>query len=185
MVRRQQLGIQMKLRCAYFAIALMLLASGAAAQDRIKIGFVNGARIQNESAPAVRAMEALKKEFAPREKQILELQKQIAATREKFDKERKSLPPAEQQTRGSAIAAMMQRSDQMALSLAEDIEQRKSEESAKIINETNSVIKAIAEAGKYDLILQQAIYGSPAIDITNQVLKELAKRLGTTRDPGK
>jgi outer membrane protein len=146
---------------------------------------VNGARIQNESALALRVMESLKKEFASREKQILDLQKEIAVAREQFDKERNTLPPSEQQVRGRAIAAMMQRSDQMALSLGEELEQRKSEELAKIVNEANLVIKSIAEAGKFDLILEQAIYGSPGIDITDQVLKELAKRAGTTRDSNK
>lgn len=171
----------MKIHSVCFAIVLMLSAVSAAAQERTKIGYVNGARIQNESVPAVRVMEALKKEFSPREKTILELQKEIAVLREKFDKERNSLPPAELQSRGNAIAAMMQRSDQMALGLSEDLEQRKGEELAKIVNEANVVIKAIAEAGKFDLILQQAIYGSPGIDITNQVLKELARRAGAGR----
>jgi len=175
----------MMIRSVFTAIALMLLAFSAAAQERTKIGFVNGARIQNESVPALRIMEALKKEFAPREKQILDLQKQIAAAREKFDKERTKLPPSEQQSRGREIAAMMQRSDQMALAMGEDLEQRKSEELAKIVKEANLVIKSIAEAGKYDLIVEQAIYGSSAIDITNQVLKELAKRSGVARDSKK
>lgn len=175
----------MKIRSAILAIALTLSMIGASAQERTKIGYVNGARIQNESVPALRIMEALKKDFAPREKQILELQKEIAVAREQFDKERAKLPPSEQQAKGRAIAAMMQRSDQMALSLGEELEQRKSEELAKIVNEANLVIKAIAEAGKFDLILQQATYGSPGIDITNQVLKELARRAGTPRDSNK
>lgn len=169
----------MKICRILFAGVLLLSAFGAAAQEqRIKIGYVNGARIQNESVPAQRIMESLKKEFGPREKVILDLQKEIAAAREKFDKERNSLPQSEQQTRGNAIAAMMQRSDQMAISLGEDLEQRKGEELSKIVNEANLVIKSIAEAGKFDLIVQQAIYGNPGIDITNQVLKELAKRAG-------
>ena len=184
-VRRYYRGFLMKIRSAFLAIALMLLAIGVAAQDRPKIGYVNGARIQNESALALRVMESLKKEFASREKQILDLQKEIAVAREQFDKERNTLPASEQQARGKAIAAMMQRSDQMALSLGEELEQRKSEELARIVNEANLVIKSIAEAGKFDLILEQAIYGSPGIDITDQVLKELAKRAGTTRDSNK
>jgi outer membrane protein len=185
MPRRKTRGFLMNFRRSFPAIALMLLATGAAAQDRPKIGYVNSLRLQNESAPALRVAESLKKEFAAREKQIMDLQKQIAVAREQFDKERNSLPPAEQKTKGGAIAAMMQRSDQLALSLSEDIEQRKSEELAKIVNEAKLVVKAIAEAGKFDLILEQVIYGSPGIDITNQVLKELAKRAGTPRESNK
>ena len=85
----------MKICSIFFASVLMLAASGAGAQERTKIGYVNGSRIQNESVPAQRVLETLKKEFGPREKVILDLQKQISVAREQFDKERNSLPPAE------------------------------------------------------------------------------------------
>ena len=71
---------------------------------------------------------------------------------------------------------MTRQFDQGRRALTEDLELRKNQERAKIAQETNIVIKGIAEAGKYDLIVQQAIYSSNAIDITPQVLKELAKR---------
>ena len=175
----------MKICIVFIAGALMLSAVGATAQQRLKIGYVNGARIQNESVLALRFAERMKKEFGPREKQILDLQSQIAAARERLEKEKTALPPSDLQARGREIAVMMQRSDQMALSLAEDLEQRKNEEVAKIIDEARSVINAIAEAGNFDLILQQAVYGSPRIDITDQVIKELAKRAGAASGPGK
>ena len=154
---------------------LMLCAAGAAAQET-KIGYVDTRRIESESVPFVRAMDALKKEFAPREKQILELQKQISADKERFDKERDKLPAAELQSRANAIAAMMRKSDQMAYGMAEDLEKRKNERLSKLIEEVNAAIKSIAEAGKFDLILQQATYARSGIDITDQVLKEMAKR---------
>ena len=164
----------------WIAVALMLCAAGAAAQDT-KIGFVDTRRIEAESLPFARALEALKKEFAPREKEIMDLQKQIAADRERFEKERPKLQPAEVQSRGTAIAAMMRKSDQMAYALAEDLERRKSERLGKLLEEANLAIKAVAEAGKFDLIVQQATYIRPGIDITDQVLKEMAKRAGTAK----
>jgi outer membrane protein len=36
------------------------------------------------------------------------------------------------------------------------------------------VIRGIAEAEKFDLILQEAVYRSPRIDITDKVLKALS-----------
>lgn len=174
----------MKIPGGLVAGALALAAACAAAQG-VKIGYVNASRIENESAPARRAMEALKKEFAPREKQILDLQKRIEADRGRFDRERDKLPPAELKARGGAIAEMMRQSDQMALSLADDIELRKNEMRARLVGEANIAIKAVAEAGKYDLILQDATYARPGIDITGQVLKEMARRAETKPGPGK
>ena len=164
-------------RSILIAGALVLITAGVQAQET-KIGYVDTRRIESESVPFVRALDALKKEFAPREKQILDFQKQIEADRERFEKERDKLPPTELQSRGSALAAMMRKSDQMAYSMAEDLEKRKSERLGKLLEEANLAIKAVAEAGKFDLILQQVTYARPGIDITDQVLKEMAKRSG-------
>ncbi len=173
---------RMKLRSALYAGVLMLAAACAAAQD-YKIGYVNTFRIENESAPALRALEGLKKEFEPRQEKIVELQKQIAAAREQLEKTGDKMPLAERQGRERSLLAMMRQSDQMSLGLAEDLELRKNQERAKIVEEANIVIKAIAEAGKYDLILQEVAYSSPGTDITEQVLKEMAKR--ARAPPGK
>jgi outer membrane protein len=137
---------------------------------------VDTRRIEAESVPFARALEAIKQEFAPREQQIREFQKQINADRERFDKERDKLQPAERQRRGNELQNAMTKSDQMAVALAEDIERRKKETLGGLIAEANAAIKAVAEAGKFDLVLQQATYISPGIDITDQVLKEMAKR---------
>ena len=157
------------------AAALMLVATGAAAQGS-RVGYVNSARIEAESVPAARALEALKKEFEPRNKQISDLQAKIAAEQARFEKERDKLQPAELKSRTSAIQAMMRQSDSMVHTLAAEFEARKNERAAKLSEDASAAIKAIAEAGKYDLILQQAVYTRTAIDITDQVLKEMARR---------
>ena len=159
------------------AVGLMLWAACVAAQD-VRIGFVDPRRIEAESEPFVRALQSIKQEFSPREQQIVEFQKQINADRAQYDKERDTLPPAERQRRGNALASAMTKSDHMAVALGEDIERRKREVLGKLVGETNAAIKAVAEAGKFDIILQQATYIRPGIDVTDQVLKEMAKRAG-------
>jgi outer membrane protein len=126
----------------------------------------------------VRALEAMKKEFAPRELQLLEMQKQINADRERFEKEREKLPQDQLQSRANALANAMRKSDQLTVALGEDIERRKRELLGKLFSEATAAVKAVAEAGKFDLVLQQATYIRPGIDITDQVLKEMAKRSG-------
>jgi len=159
------------------AAALSLAAACAAAQD-VRIGYVDTRRIEAEAVPFVRALQAIKQEFAPREQQLVEFQKQINADRAKFDAERDKLPPEERQRRGNALASAMTKSDHIAIALAEDLERRKREALGPLISDANAAIKAVAEAGKFDLVLQQATYISPGLDITDQVLKEMAKRSG-------
>ena len=61
----------------------------------------------------------------------------------------------------------------------EDLNLRQNEEMAAIFERVNKVIKQIAEAEKYDLILQEAVYVSPRIDITDKVIKALGRRQGS------
>ena len=56
----------------------------------------------------------------------------------------------------------------------EDLNQRRNEETAAIVERANKVIKQIAETEKYDLIIQEAVYRSTRIDITEKVIKALA-----------
>jgi outer membrane protein len=55
----------------------------------------------------------------------------------------------------------------------EDLAQRRNEELAAVLERANRVIKQIAEQEKYDLILQDAIYFSSKIDITEKVIRVL------------
>jgi outer membrane protein len=58
----------------------------------------------------------------------------------------------------------------------EDLNLRKNEELAQVLERANKVIQQIAEAEKLDLVLQEAVYRSPRIDITDKVLKALADK---------
>ncbi|HZM44689.1 MAG TPA: OmpH family outer membrane protein [Burkholderiales bacterium] len=162
------------------ACLLALWVTWSAAQET-RIGYIDTRRIENESALSVRALEAMKKEFTPREQQIIEFQKQITADKERFDKERDKLPQAELQSRANALTGMMRKSDQMTLALSEDIERRRREILGKLSSEARAAVKAVAEAGKFDLVLEQATYIRPGMDITDQVLKEMAKRSGAAK----
>src|SRR5687767_7777036 len=130
--------------------ALVLVAVPAAAQST-KVGFVNPVRVENEALPFVRAMEALKKEFEPRTKPVLELQKQITDEKQRYEKEEPKLSPSERIARQNTLSQMMRKSDQLVEAITEDFERRKAERAVKLLAEVNAVIRTIAEAGKYDL----------------------------------
>ncbi len=160
----------------YCALTLFALIATAAAAQPTKIGYVNVVRIENESALAKASLEQLKKEFAPREQQLAEMQKTGNALQADLEKNGATMPAAERQAKEKRITAMLQQYQQMQRSMAEDFEVRKRESFGGFLAEVNTIIKNIAEAGKYDLILQQAVYNSAQTDITEEVMKELAKR---------
>ncbi len=170
----------MQARTVLLSGALMLATTVAVAQDT-KIGFVNLVRIEKESATAQRATETLKEEFESRNQQVNELQKRIADAQGRLEKERDQLSPTDVQARSRELSDMMRQSDQMVVRLSEDFERRKRELGVRIFEETQVAIKAVADAGKFDLILQEVVYARPETDVTDLVLKEMAKRGGTAR----
>jgi outer membrane protein len=57
----------------------------------------------------------------------------------------------------------------------EDLNLRQNEENAAIIEKANKAIKQIAEADKYDLIVQDVVWVNPKLDITEKVIKSLSE----------
>jgi outer membrane protein len=57
----------------------------------------------------------------------------------------------------------------------EDLNLRKNEELAAVLAQADKAIRAIAESEQYDVILQEAVYRNPKVDITDKVLKYLSK----------
>lgn len=170
------------LRCSVIVFALM--PPYAAAQS-LKIGYVNGARVESESAMTKLAIEQMKKEFASRQQQLQELQNQGTTLQNELEKDGQKMQPTDRQAKEKRLAALAQQFEQQQRSYVEDVETRQREFRAQVIGEINAIIKNIAEAGKFDLIVQQAIYSSSQIDITDQVLKEMAKRAGGGTAPAK
>ena len=143
-----------------------------------KIGYVSAARIEKESVLAIQIIEELKKEFAPREQQLQALQKQGIDLQTQLEKEGAKMSAADRQTKEKSLAAIAQQFEQLRRSVAEDLEVAKREKLVRLLEQANAVVRSIAEAGKFDLIVQEAVYSNKQIDITDQVLKELAKRAG-------
>ena len=55
----------------------------------------------------------------------------------------------------------------------EDLNQRRNEELAQVVEQANRVIRQIAEQEKFDIIFQDAVFASPRIDITDKVIRAL------------
>lgn len=174
----------MKMLSATIAIVLLTLGTQAVAQD-LKIGYVNGLRIQQESALKAPEVERIKQEFAAREQQLQELFQQGRELQIELEKNGVTMSPADRQAREKRLAMLAQQFEKLQRGVAEDLEVRKNEARARFLAEANAIIRAIAEAGDYDLIVEQAVYGSAQIDITEQVLEEMAKRAAAAPDSGK
>lgn len=140
-----------------------------------KIGVVNPDRILRESDAAKTAQKKLAKEFASRQNSVSVSAKQLKADVEKFQKEAGSLSPNERLTRERALADQERRLQRRERELREDLNRRRNDELQAILERSNKVIRTIAEREKYDLIVQEAVYVGPNVDITNKVIKAMGK----------
>ena len=100
-------------------------------------------------------------------------QARLKAMGEKLDKDMPVLSESQRIKRQRELADMSQDFQRKSRAYREDLMQRRNEEIAKVFDRVNTEINKIAKAGKYDLIVQDAVYISPRVDITEQVLKAL------------
>lgn len=158
----------------FAALALLLGIATVEAAD-IKIGFIDAERINRESAPAERASKQLEKEFAPRAQELQRREGQMKALQGQLEKDAMTMSESDRRAKEQELARMNLDFQRLQREYREDLNLRRNQELSTLFERANRVIKQIAEAEKYDLILQEAVYRNPRIDITDKVLKALAE----------
>lgn len=155
-------------------ILSMLLGMGMAQAADFKVGVVDTERVLRESVPAMKAEKKIEKEFSGRDQEIKKLMKQAKELQALLEKEGGTLSDADHRNKERELTAMNVNLQRMQREFREDLNLRKNEELAIVLELANKAIQSIAEAEKYDLILQEAVYRNPKIDITDKVIKHLA-----------
>jgi outer membrane protein len=165
------------LRHCYSILAALALslATAAAGAAELKIGFIDAERVNRESVPAERASKQLEKEFAPRAQELQRREAQIKSLQSQLEKEAMTMSESDRRSKEQELARMSLDFQRMQREYREDLNLRRNQELAALFERANRVIKQIAEAEKFDLILQEAVYRNPRIDITDKVLKALAE----------
>lgn len=155
------------------AAAVLALGCTAALAQDLKIGYVNSERVLRESAAAKAAQGKLETEFSKREKELAETAKNLKANSDKLEKDAPTLPESERNRRQRELVEQDRDFQRRRREFQEDLNQRKNEELSAVVERANKVIRQIFETEKYDLILQEAVFAGPKIDITDKVIKSL------------
>jgi outer membrane protein len=154
-------------------VALTALMSSSVFAADYKIGFVNTERVFRDAAPAVRAQKKIEQEFAKRDQEMQKMDEQIRKLQENLEKNAVTMPDLERRNKEREFSDLNKDFQRKQREFREDLNQRRNEELAAVLERANRTIKAIAEADKYDIIFQEAVYASPRIDITDRVIKAL------------
>jgi len=156
--------------------ALLLGWAFAAGAVELKIGFVNTERVFREAAPAKRAQQKLEREFAARNAELAKLEKQGRDLQTELERDNVTMTDAVRREKERQLADVSRSFQRLQRELREDLNQRRNEALAGVQESATRVINQIAEQERFDLILQEAVFASGKIDITDKVIKALADK---------
>jgi len=154
--------------------AFVALPFTASAENRI--GFVNTERILRDAAPAVRAQKKIEAEFSKRDQEMARVAAQLKHMQDELEKNAITLSESARRSKEREFADLSREFQRKQREFREDLNQRRNEELAQVVEQANRVIRQIAEQEKYDIIFQDAVYANPRIDITDRVIKTLEGR---------
>jgi len=159
----------------FLAILLAGWAVAAGAVE-LKIGFVNTERVFREAAPAKRAQQKLEREFAKRNEELARIEKQGRDLQAELERENVTITEPARREKERQLADISRNFQRLQREIREDLNLRRNEELAAVQERATRVINQIAEQEKFDLVVQEAVFASGRIDITDKVIKALADK---------
>ncbi len=155
------------------ALCLLFAFSTPAHAQEFRIGFVNTDRIFREANMAKAAQSKLEQEFARREKEMADFGTAIKTAADKFEKDAPTLSESQRATRQKQLVEQDRDFQRKRREFQEDLTARRNEELQQVLERANRIVKQVAEAEKYDVVLQEVVYVNPKHDITDKVVRAL------------
>lgn len=93
-----------------------------------------------------------------------------------LDKDGVTMSETERKNKERDLANLNREFQRQSREFREDLNLRRNEELGAIQEKARKAILEIAKTEKFDLIVEQAVYFNPKIDITERVMKELGER---------
>ena len=158
-------------------LALVTIAASAlplgAAQAQAKVGVVNVARLLQEAPQAQAASQALENEFAARKRDLQNSERDLKAREDKLQKDGATMAEAERRNQEKALRDGQRDFARKQNEFMEDLNVRRNEALGQLQRSILAEVQTYAKTAGLDLVVSEALYASPAVDVTNQVLAAL------------
>ena len=171
-----------KLATLLAALMVSLPMSFASASETMKIGYVNTQRIFRDAPTAVKAAKRIEAEFSKRDQDLKQMAKQIQGLQESLEKNAVTMSESDRRAKEKDLNEQSREFQRKQREFREDLNLRQNEENAAIIEKANKAIKQLAESEKYDLIVQDVVWVSPRLDVTDRIIKALTENSGKPED---
>ena len=167
-----------KLAAVLTALMVALPVSQVSANEGVKIGYVNLQRIFRDAPAAVKAAKRIEAEFSRRDQELQGMAKQLQGMQQSLEKNSLTMTESDRRAKEKELNELSREFQRKQREFREDLNLRQNEENAAIIEKANKAIKQLAETEKYDLIVQDVVWASPRLDITEKIIKALATENG-------
>jgi outer membrane protein len=164
------MAARLLLCCVAFGV-MLLLPWMARAQG--KIGFVNTERVLRDSTPAQRAQKKIEAEFQKRDQELAQMADQLKQMQNEMERTAVTMSESQRRTKEREFGDLNREFQRKQREFREDLNQRRNEELAAVVEKANRVIRKIAAQENLDVVIQDAVYANPRIDITDKVIKAL------------
>ena len=165
----------MKVKFLVLATLMSALFVTGATASELKVGYVNTQRIFRDAPAAQKAAKKLEGEFSRRDQDLQKMAKQLQGLQENLEKNSVTMAESDRRNKEKEFGELSREFQRKQREFREDLNLRQNEENAAVIEKANKAIKQIAEAEKYDLVLQDVVWVSPKLDMTDRVIKALAE----------
>ena len=160
---------------------LMSLAAIAPANAEIKIGVVNATKLMQEAPQAKAVTEALRTEFAGKQRELTAQQAALKAKQEKYEKDGPTMSAEQRQKAEKELRDGNRDYSQKLNDVQEDFNTRQNEELSRLQSAIVAEVQSYALSQKFDLVLTDGvIFAAPSLDVTAQVLAGLQARAAVT-----
>ena len=156
-----------------FGVTLLLCLQQPAAADEIKIGFVDPVRLLELSPQGERALRLLEEEFRPRDKVLIDLREKILEMERDLERNRLVMQIGDVQKEQREIDTLKRKLKREQAEAREDYNLRRNEELGKLQRLVRETIVEVAKEDGFDLIVEQAVFVSERINLTERVLERL------------
>jgi outer membrane protein len=157
----------------WLVIGLLAGCAVSATAQEFKVGYINTQAITTESTPAKAAQAKLEQEFSTRQKGLTDLQASLKVFGEKFERDAPTLSESQRSARQKEGAEMSRDLQRRQREFQEDLNGRRNEELQQVLDRATKAVKQVADAEKYDMVLQEVVYVNKKHDITEKVIKIL------------
>jgi len=143
----------------------------------VKIGVVDYGRLVEESPQAKVALEAIRTEFTPKQRELQQQDQALKAKKDKLDKDAATMSEDQRTRAEKDLRDGLRDLQRKQGEVQDDFNARRNEEMSRLQRTLIEEVRTYAKAQNFDLVIADGvIYSVPTLDITPAILSTLNAR---------